>query len=195
VPINLEELVAMSEKRDLKNVELKLIAELMKNSNRSSRELAKAVGVSSITIGRMKKRLEREGIIQEYTMIPDPRKLGYQILAVTLVKLNRQLNEKEIEEARKLIKEIMKTMPLEILMLERGVGMGFDGVIIGYQRDYTTHTIVRLAQKNRISGHRKNRILPCRSERRSPVHSSVSIVPCPMRLDDEGKEWKVLSHE
>ena len=40
----------------VKDAELKLISELMKNSRRSDRELAKAIGVSQPTIGRMIKK-------------------------------------------------------------------------------------------------------------------------------------------
>jgi len=60
----------------------------MKNSRRSDRELAKAVGVSEPTIGRLIKKLEKEGIIQEYTMIPDFARLGYELMAITLAKMD-----------------------------------------------------------------------------------------------------------
>jgi len=53
----------------LKDVELKSISELMKSSRRSDRELAKAIGVSQPTISRTIKRLEKEKLIKEYTMI------------------------------------------------------------------------------------------------------------------------------
>jgi DNA-binding Lrp family transcriptional regulator len=49
----------------MKDVELKLVSELMKNSRRSDRELAKAVGVSQPTVSRLVKRLEKDGLIKE----------------------------------------------------------------------------------------------------------------------------------
>lgn len=67
-------------KQPLKAIELRLVSELMKNSRRSDRELARALGVSQPTVSRMISRLEKEGIIKEYTMIPDFKKLGYNIL-------------------------------------------------------------------------------------------------------------------
>jgi DNA-binding Lrp family transcriptional regulator len=130
----------MNGKKPLKDIELKLTSELMKNSRRSDRELARTLGLSQPTVSRNIKKLEKEGIIQEYTMIPNFTKLGFQILAMTFVKLNRQLSEEEIGEAKKLIRETLKAMPLEVLMLERGMGMSFDGVIISYHTDYTSHT-------------------------------------------------------
>jgi DNA-binding Lrp family transcriptional regulator len=57
------------ESENMKTVELRLMAELMKNSRRSDRDLAKAVGVSQPTIGRTIKKLEKEGYIKEYTPI------------------------------------------------------------------------------------------------------------------------------
>jgi DNA-binding Lrp family transcriptional regulator len=55
----------------------------MKDSRRSDRELAKAIGSSQPTVSRMIKKLESEGTIKEYTMIPDFHKLGFEILAIT----------------------------------------------------------------------------------------------------------------
>jgi len=71
----------------VKDVELKLVSELIKNSRRSDRELARVLGLSQPTVGRMIKKLEKEGVIQEYTMIPDMTKLGIEIVAITRVAL------------------------------------------------------------------------------------------------------------
>lgn len=105
----------------LADIELRLIAELMRNSRRSNRKLAKAVGVSQPTVSRIIRKLESNGLVQEYTMIPNLMKLGYEILALIFVKLNRPLSDVEIEEAKKLIREAAKTMPLDVVMLERGM--------------------------------------------------------------------------
>jgi DNA-binding Lrp family transcriptional regulator len=40
----------------------------MKNSRRSDRELALVLGISQPTVTRLRTRLEKEGIIKEYTM-------------------------------------------------------------------------------------------------------------------------------
>jgi len=44
----------------MKETELKLVSELMKNSRRSDRELARAMGVSQPTVSRMIRKLEKE---------------------------------------------------------------------------------------------------------------------------------------
>ena len=123
----------------MKTVELKIISELMKNSRRSDRELAKAVGVSQPTIGRIIKRLEKEGIIREYTMIPDFRKLGYELLALTFLRLNKAISEEEAEKARKETKQRLEKSHFGIIMLERGIGLGYDGVLIGLYKDYAKY--------------------------------------------------------
>ena len=58
------------ESRILKELERKLLSELIKNSHRSDRELAKAIGSSQPTTTRLRNKLEKEGYIREYTIIP-----------------------------------------------------------------------------------------------------------------------------
>ncbi|MBS7616044.1 Lrp/AsnC family transcriptional regulator [Candidatus Bathyarchaeota archaeon] len=62
-----------------------LLYELMKDSKRSDRELAKVVKVSQPTITRMRRTLEKSGYIREYTVIPAFEKLGFEILALNFV--------------------------------------------------------------------------------------------------------------
>lgn len=89
----------------MKEAELKLISELMKNSRQSDRELAKAIGVSQPTVTRMRTRLEKEGIIKEYTAIPNFARLGYQIMAVTLAKLEAPATAEVVERTMEIARE------------------------------------------------------------------------------------------
>jgi DNA-binding Lrp family transcriptional regulator len=123
----------------LKDTELKIISELMKNSRRSDRELAKAIGASQPTVSRIIKKLEKEKTIEEYTMIPNFGKLGYKILALTFVRLKTTLNQEQIERAREITKAKLRAGPSEVVMLERGIGLGFDGVFITYHEDYSSY--------------------------------------------------------
>ena len=59
-----------------------MISELVKNSRRSDRELAKALGVSQPTVSRIRVRLEKQGII-EYSAVLNLAKLGFEMIAVT----------------------------------------------------------------------------------------------------------------
>ncbi|NWF87116.1 winged helix-turn-helix transcriptional regulator [Candidatus Bathyarchaeota archaeon] len=85
----------------MKEVELKLISELMKNSRRSDRDLAKAIGVSQPTVTRVRSRLEKEGYVKEYTMIPDFSRLGYEIPALTFINSKRRLARKKWKKREK----------------------------------------------------------------------------------------------
>ncbi|MBE0519957.1 winged helix-turn-helix transcriptional regulator, partial [Candidatus Bathyarchaeota archaeon] len=60
-----------------------LLYELMKNSKRSDRELAKVVKVSQPTITRMRKNLEKSEYVREYTIVPAVEKLGFELTALT----------------------------------------------------------------------------------------------------------------
>jgi DNA-binding Lrp family transcriptional regulator len=122
----------------MKKVELKLISELMKNSRRSDRDLAGAIGVSQPTVTRIRNKLEKEGYIREYTMIPDFSKLGYKIMAITFA-LSRSLGKEEAERAGKTLADSVKDKQFEFIMLERGDGLGFDGVIISLHEDYASY--------------------------------------------------------
>ena len=122
-----------------KETELKLIAELMKNSRRSDREIAKTLGVSQPTVTRLINKLEKEGYIKEYTAIPDFCKLGFRILALIFVKLKKTLSPAEADEARRIVSEELGKSGFGIVMLERGIGLGFDGVIMAYYPDYANY--------------------------------------------------------
>jgi len=110
----------------MRNIELRLISELMKNSKRSDKELAKAIGVSQPTVSRVRGRLEKEGIIKEYTMIPDFNKLGFEIAAITFVRLLKELSDEEFKEIRKSSKELTKRRGDAVLMAMNGIGLGYE---------------------------------------------------------------------
>jgi DNA-binding Lrp family transcriptional regulator len=128
------------EPKPMKMVEWKLIGELMKNSRRSDRDLSKVIGVSQPTVSRMVKRLEAEGYIKEYTMIPDFRKLGYELVALTFLKLKGSLSNEETQKARDTVKERIKESKFPIVMLERGMGLGYDGVLVSVYENYASYT-------------------------------------------------------
>jgi Lrp/AsnC family leucine-responsive transcriptional regulator len=62
----------------LREIELRVLSELIKNSRISDRELGKKLRMSQPTVSRIRNKLENEGYIKEYTLIPDFQKLGYE---------------------------------------------------------------------------------------------------------------------
>ena len=107
---------------------MKLLMELLKDSKRSDREIAKIMGVSQPTISRMRQRLTEEGIIQEFTVIPDFTKMGFQIMAISSFKYKVA---KDIEGLTKL----MMTRP-NVIFSSIAEGMGKNGIIISFHKSY-----------------------------------------------------------
>lgn len=122
----------------MKSVMLILLSELMKNARKSDRELAKKLDVSQPTISRTRKKLEEEGYIREYAAIPNFSMLGYEILAFNFFKYSQMFDREKIERARKILSESFEEGPFEIIMAERGIGCGFNAVMISLHKDYTS---------------------------------------------------------
>ena len=129
----------MNEKKSLKNVELRLISELMKNSRRSDRELAQAIGCSQPTVSRIIKKLEKEGIVSEYTMIPDFRKLGFQIMAITLLKRPKDVTAAELDKLMIMGQEIARKKGVNSILALRGMGIGSDVAVISVHENYSSY--------------------------------------------------------
>jgi DNA-binding Lrp family transcriptional regulator len=124
----------------LKDVELKLIAELTKNSRRSDRELAKRVRVSQPTVTRTRNKLEKEGIIREYTIIPDFTKIGYQMASITFAKMKEPPSQKTIDEIRRQAGEMEKKNPSPTIVTMRGIGCNADYVSVAFHKTYAEYT-------------------------------------------------------
>jgi len=109
----------------------RLVSELLKDSKRSDRELAKVLRTSQPTITRMRHTLIKEGVIREFTAIPDFAKLGYEIMAVTITKAKETLAPNEQEKAKKLVFEEPR-----VIFVASADGMGRNGVMISLHKDY-----------------------------------------------------------
>jgi DNA-binding Lrp family transcriptional regulator len=67
----------------LDEIDRKLLKELLIDSKRSFRELAKSIGVSAATVINHVQRLESGGVIQDYSVRLDHERLGYELTVVT----------------------------------------------------------------------------------------------------------------
>lgn len=130
----------------MKDVELRLISALMKNSHRSDRMLAKIVGVSQPTITRTRTKLEKEGYIKEYTMIPDFGRLGFQIMSFTLVKLRKD-DPETIASVRKQMRGALREKRIASLLALTGLGSGADRISIAFHRSYSEYVDFIAAMK------------------------------------------------
>lgn len=119
---------------ELKDIDYKILFELMNNAYISDRKLAKRLGSSQPTITRKRRWLEKE-VIDNYTIIPKWMKLGYNLLVFTFVKspiYNSKSKYQNIE------KEGMKWVKKQcnILMASACEGMGMTSFIISVHKTY-----------------------------------------------------------
>jgi len=119
-----------------------LLQELIKNSKRSDRDLAKILGVSQPTLTRMRRRLERDNYILDYTAIPNLTKLGFEIIAFTFLSIDRfdpetgELDTIVGERAHKWVSHNSK-----IIYAAGGEGLhGNNCMMISVHRDFTDFT-------------------------------------------------------
>jgi DNA-binding Lrp family transcriptional regulator len=124
----------------LKDTEIRLVAELMKNSRKSDRELAKALGVSQPTVTRTRIRLEKLGVIKEYTLIPNFKQLGYQIMAVVFMRKQETQNRKDRAALRKAALELEDKTPQACLTVVDGMGLEKGRMLILLYKDYGSYT-------------------------------------------------------
>ena len=131
----------------LKDIELKVLSELMKNSRRSDRELAKAIGSTQPTVTRTRRKLEKLGIIREYTVIPDFTKLGYELLGLTFVKMKTNLSNEQEDEIRKFVTRFMEDRPHAELVSAWGIGLNKDYVFVTLFKDFTDYWDIQRAAR------------------------------------------------
>jgi DNA-binding Lrp family transcriptional regulator len=112
----------------------KLLFEMLKNSRRSDRDLAKVLGVSQPTVTRMRQRLEKE-YITTYTLIPDFAKAGYEIAAFTFCK-SKTYDKAESEKMERHAREWFRKYP-NVIFAADGEGLGKDAVMVSFHRSYS----------------------------------------------------------
>jgi len=112
-----------------------LLRELLKNSRRSDRKLSKALKVSQPTVTRIRHKLEQNGMIQDYTIVPDFVKMSFEILALTFVKMRpRILSPETMEKAKKYAVKFPNA-----ILSSTGEGLGMTGVVISFHKNYTDY--------------------------------------------------------
>jgi DNA-binding Lrp family transcriptional regulator len=123
----------------MRNIELRLIAELMKDARRSDRELARSIGVSQPTVSRLVMKLKGEGVIRECALVPAFFKIGFNLMAITFVKLAQKPSESDYDKIVRAALELEKEKGLPIIMAARGMGLGYDVMVVSVHEDYSAY--------------------------------------------------------
>jgi DNA-binding Lrp family transcriptional regulator len=118
----------------MKEMVKKLLSELLKNSRRSDRELSKVLGVSQATVTRMRNNLVRDGVIREFTIIPNFGELGYELFAISSVR-TKVMTEELVKRAEKWVKQYPN-----VVLMAAAEGGGKTGVIVSLHKNYTDYS-------------------------------------------------------
>ncbi|MGA3191256.1 MAG: Lrp/AsnC family transcriptional regulator [Candidatus Bathyarchaeia archaeon] len=118
----------------MKEIEIRLVCELIRNSRKSDRELAKAIGVSQPTISRIRTRLEREGVI-EYGGSANLRKLGFEIIAITFGNKKReQRPDTKVAKGK-----VFTAKNPNMIFVSTGMGLSSDMVAVSVHKTYSDY--------------------------------------------------------
>ena len=136
--------------KELKPIDYKILFELMKDSHRSDRQLAKALGVSQPTVTRRRAMLE-ENFIEGYTVIPKFGQIGFEIASITFLKskLKYQSGEDKERALQKMKEWYMKQT--NVIMVLEGRGMGYDAACISLHENFANFAEFIRAQDSELS--------------------------------------------
>ena len=114
---------------------MKVLLEYLKDSKRSDKEIAKIVGVSQPTITRIRQRLVKEGVIKEFTVIPDFVKMGYEIMAINCAKVSFGVAKEFGDNFKKWVEKFPN-----VIFFSEAQGMGKNRVMISLHKSYTDYS-------------------------------------------------------
>ena len=121
----------------------RLLFEYLKDSSRSDKEMAKVIGVSESTISRMKRKLVEDGLVFQFSAMPNFSKIGYEIMAFSCVKFKPE----KIPEIEARAKGWARNNH-EILFTSRTQGMGMDALTISVHKNYADYA--KFVKKNKM---------------------------------------------
>jgi len=119
----------------LKDIELRLLAELVRNCRRSDRELAEVLHVSQPTVSRTRTKLEKQGLV-EYGASPNLVALGYKIMAVVFGKRDY---DKHPEDVFQKAKSFVERHP-NMIFVSDGSGLDHDRITISIHKSYADYS-------------------------------------------------------
>lgn len=90
---------------ELKKIDYEILYELTRDSRQSFRNIAKKVGVSVSTVIKRAEMLQKEGIVKQFTISVDHRKLGYDQHALIEI-ATEQDKLREVEDFLRKRKEV-----------------------------------------------------------------------------------------
>ena len=128
--------------KKLKDVDYKIISELMKNSRISDRKLATIVGVSQPTVSRKRAMFEKEGLV-EYNTTLNLIKFGFEIMAFIFAswkhEFRKDMNTNSEAFKKKTRAFFSKHPNILYASTGRGLGMARARMFISLHRSYADY--------------------------------------------------------
>jgi len=109
--------------------DLAILSQLMQDSSKTSVKLSELLGVPRATIQERIRRMEKEGVIKRFTVIPDHAQLGQPVKAFILVSFlpNPEVSQRELAAAIALLDGVQEVDLIsgewDILLKVRGASM------------------------------------------------------------------------
>ncbi len=136
--------------KELKQIDYKILLELIKGSHRSDRQLAKVLGISQPTVTRKRVTLEKN-YIEGYTIMPNFFDIGFEIIALTFFRSNpKKQEEQEKEESIEKIKEWFIKQSGVVFVTE-GRGMGWNLASFSFHENYTSFSDFKRSLESELS--------------------------------------------
>jgi Lrp/AsnC family transcriptional regulator, leucine-responsive regulatory protein len=93
----------------LDRTDIRLLSELQQDGRRTVVELAETVGLTHTPCARRVRQLEQAGVIQGYTAVVDPARLGLTVQAFVQVRLERHTDE-NIEQFHRALDSLVEVV-------------------------------------------------------------------------------------
>ncbi len=144
----------------LDRIDMMILAELLENSRRSSRDIARRLGLSVGTVATRIKRLSEDGVIRRFAVDLDLEKLGYDITVVVEVYASRG----------------------SVLKAEERIA-GLQGVVAVYDvtGEYDAVIIAKFKSRSELSRFTKG-LLSLESVERTNTHVVLNVIKEDFRL-------------
>ncbi len=114
-----------------------LLKELTSNSKQSDREISKKLKITQPTISRQRKKLEKEGIIEKYTLIPNLEKLDIEFVTFITLQWKDYSKTKELKKFNHFLKYDKR-------VLFSAPGEGFEDktkIIMTFHKNYHSYEL------------------------------------------------------
>lgn len=124
----------------MKDLDYKIISELIKNSRISDRNLATTIGISQPTVSRRRHRLEKEGLL-DFTAIPNFSKLGFEIMAFSFYSWTPEANEELVRNREEIFQKLSEFLSKNknIIFTSNGRGFGMERMMISVHKSYSDY--------------------------------------------------------